>query len=428
MLKNRSFSGSLEEIPAEEVRAHLAKVLASPQFRSSKRCHRFLNYVVSQVIEGNAETLKERTLATDVFDRPASWDSSEDSIVRGGAREVRKRLAQYYASEEAAHERVRFELAPGSYVPLFVHVETAGGARSLENSDKQNSAQTVRNEVLPGWTSLGRWPVWAAAIGLAVVVAMLVAARFGSTAFDEFWNPWWQSPFPVLIAMAHPIVYHPSARAVELNNQRMEPMRLPLQRPLQLLPGELNGSDMVPVLDQYVGYGDTLAASDMSVLMGSHSGNVRIRFADKLEFADFREAPSALIGAFTNRWTLELSDQFRFHFGRDAHGGPALVDSANPARTWNIPSKADNGASSDDYFLICRLANSPSGKAMIIAAGLTQFGTEAAGHFMTDPKRLNGTLRKIGSNWQNRNLEIVLHTRVVEESTTASELIAWYVW
>jgi len=75
-------------------------------------------------MDGNANSLKERTLATDVFDRPASWDSGEDTIVRGGAREVRKRLAQYYASPEGMHERVRFELAPGSYVPVFVHVDS----------------------------------------------------------------------------------------------------------------------------------------------------------------------------------------------------------------------------------------------------------------------------------------------------------------
>jgi hypothetical protein len=273
------------------------------------------------------------------------------------------------------------------------------------------------------------WLYWIAAIGLMAVITKLISTRFApSTAFDDFWKPVWQSPYPLLIAMAHPIVYHPSSRAVRLNEQRLGPLHLPVQRPLQLLPKEIDGSDMVPVLDQYVGYGDSIAASDISVLMGRHLAGVRIRSADKIEFADFREAPSALIGSFTNRWALELTDPFRFHFGRDARGGPALLDSAHPARLWNIPSKGDNGISSDDYFLVCRLANSPSGKVMLLAAGLTQFGTEAAGHFLTDPKRLNDTLRKIGGNWQNRNLEIIFHAKVVENSTSASELVASYIW
>src|ERR1700759_2010209 len=131
-LKNGGFPEGVAEIPAEEIRSHLGRILASPQFRSSKRCHRFLSYVVGEVMRGKADSLKERTLATDVFDRPASWDSGEDTIVRGGAREVRKRLAQYYASAEGMQERVRFELAPGSYVPVFSYAEPVEVAEVLE--------------------------------------------------------------------------------------------------------------------------------------------------------------------------------------------------------------------------------------------------------------------------------------------------------
>ncbi|HMF75047.1 MAG TPA: hypothetical protein VK604_05240 [Bryobacteraceae bacterium] len=381
-------------------------------------------------MEGHAHSLKERTLATDVFDRPSSWDSGEDTIVRGGAREVRKRLAQYYASPEGMQERVRFELAPGSYVPLFLYAESVEAPPQkvpvLSAEDPVKESEVPRPQ--PPWRP-GAWPFWAVGIGLTVAVAIALAAKFSpASAFDEFWNPIWRSPDPVLIAIAHPIVYHPSSRAVHLNNQRLGPSRLPIQRPLQLLPKELDGSDMVPVLDQYVGYGDALAASDISALMGRHSGSVRIRSADKLEFADLREAPSALIGSFTNRWTVELSEPFRIHFGYNVRGIPELLDSTIPARHWNIPSKKDDGTASDDYFLICRLSNSPSGKLMLIAAGLTQFGTEAAGRLLADPERLNDTLRKIGRNWQSRNLELVFHAKVVENSTSASELIAWHVW
>jgi hypothetical protein len=406
----------------------LERILSSPQFRSSKRCHRFLSYVVSEVMDGNADSLKERTLATDVFDRPVSWDSGEDTIVRGGAREVRKRLAQYYASPEGMQERVRFELAPGSYAPVFVYADSIDAPSPLIPPSAPLAIGHIERK--PQQAKPRRiWLFWVIAAALAAAATVIVAPSFRpANAFDIFWKPLWNSPYPLLVAMAHPIVYHPSTRVARLNEQRLGPTRLPVQRPLQLLPKELDGSDIVPVLDQYVGYGDSIAASEMSLLMGRHAGSVRIRSADKIDFADFREAPSVLIGAFTNRWTMELTEPFRFHFGRDSRGGPALLDSARPSLSWNIPSKTDNGISSDDYFLVCRLAHSPSGKIMLVAAGLTQFGTEAAGHFLADPNRLNDTLRKIGGNWQNRNLEIVFHARVVENATSPSELIAWHVW
>ena len=414
-LKNRDFPGSIEEIPAEEVRSHLERVLASPQFRISKRCHRFLNYVVNEVIEGKADSLKERTLATDVFDRPASWDSGEDTIVRGGAREVRKRLAQYYASAEGKQDRVRFELAPGSYVPVFTYAEAA----EIVAAPELLRVPPVALPEPPLARSRGPWVFWLTAASLLAVSAAVIAPRLRPvSAFDEFWKPLWNSPYPLTIAMAHPIVYQPSTGAARLSDQR----------PRQLVPSEMDGSDMAPVPDQYVAYGDASAVSEMSVLMGRHSRSVRLRPADKIDFADLREAPAVLIGGFSNHWTMELTEPFRFHFGLDSGGGPALLDSTRPTLRWNIPSKTDNGVSSDDYFLVGRLAHSPSGKIMLVAAGLTQFGTEAAGHFLTDPNRVNDTFHKIPANWQNRNVEIVFHAKVVENAASGYELVAWHVW
>src|SRR6476469_1539777 len=98
MLRATESSHKAEDLSGIEVRAHLERLLASPAFRSSKRCQRFLAYVVGEALEGKAGSLKERTLAIEVFDRAESFHSADDTIVRVGAREVRKRLAQYYTT------------------------------------------------------------------------------------------------------------------------------------------------------------------------------------------------------------------------------------------------------------------------------------------------------------------------------------------
>ena len=102
----------------EIIRRELALILDSPQFRGSRRCQDFLTHVVTQALEGHADALKERGLAVEVFGRKADAGLDDDSIVRVGAREVRKRLAQYYMAAGSA-DRVRIELPPGSYVPVF---------------------------------------------------------------------------------------------------------------------------------------------------------------------------------------------------------------------------------------------------------------------------------------------------------------------
>src|SRR5215467_6549074 len=102
----------------EQIRQELDRVLASHEFRSSKRSQEFLRYVVEHALSGQGEMLKERTIGIEVFGRPTSYDPSDDATVRVKAGEVRKRLGLYYSSE-GAHDPVRIEMPAGTYVPEF---------------------------------------------------------------------------------------------------------------------------------------------------------------------------------------------------------------------------------------------------------------------------------------------------------------------
>ena len=103
----------------DEIRRQLQQILASPVFHGSKRCQQFLEYVCAKSLAGEAGALKERTVAVEVFGRPPHIDLGEDTIVRVGAREVRKRLAQYYVTPEGAGSEIRIDLPSGSYAPDF---------------------------------------------------------------------------------------------------------------------------------------------------------------------------------------------------------------------------------------------------------------------------------------------------------------------
>ena len=425
--------GLHEELGAEEIRLHLARIFASPAFRASKRCHRFLEYVVMQTLDGKASTLKERTLAVEVFDRSSSWDSGDDTIVRVGAREVRKRLAQFYTSAEGASERIRIELHSGSYVPEFTVVEPGTGLPETSLRPAESLPASALTPLLVSTVEpqqRGRRVLWPIGLLLLCAVLLGVALVAGSrqSPFDQFWAPFWNAPNPVLVAMANPLVYHPSYRASRLNNAKLGPNPMLEQRILQLPPDELNGSDMVPVTDQYVGFGDAAVAMQVAALLAGHRRETRLRLGSKVEFDDLHEGPAVLIGGFTNRWTLEFTRKTQFHFGHDAHGAVAILDAAHPGHAWSIPEKKADGSAPQDYILVCRLANSPSGKTVIIAAGITMFGTEAAGHFLTAPDRLNEALQRIGQNWRMRNVEIVFHAKVIDNSPSASEVVASHVW
>ncbi|MGH9599143.1 MAG: TPR end-of-group domain-containing protein, partial [Terracidiphilus sp.] len=113
----------LSPVQATLARQHLEQILASRTFASSKRTQAFLSLIVSRALEGDIESLHERMIGAELFGRPISYDTGNDSVVRVRASELRKKLAQYYSSE--ARDRnlpVRFELHSGSYVPSFLFV------------------------------------------------------------------------------------------------------------------------------------------------------------------------------------------------------------------------------------------------------------------------------------------------------------------
>src|SRR5215472_12557233 len=135
----------------EQIRQELDRVLASHEFRSSKRSQEFLRYVVEHALSGHGEMLKERTIGIEVFGRPTSYDPSDDATVRVKAGEVRKRLGLYY-SDHGARDPLRIELPSGTYVPAF----HAAGAGPSAHPVEEGEGAAASVAVVPAALGLGR--------------------------------------------------------------------------------------------------------------------------------------------------------------------------------------------------------------------------------------------------------------------------------
>ncbi|MDX2151432.1 MAG: malectin domain-containing carbohydrate-binding protein [Bryobacteraceae bacterium] len=155
--------------PAREraVRAELDRLLESAAFRTSKRCREFLRHVVERTLAGANETLKERSIGVELFELPPDFDSSQHTVVRVTANEVRKKLAQQYQAENGASRAVRIELPTGSYCAEF---------RWEEAAEERPAAVETAGRARPGWLRV------AVTAGAAVllVVAGAVSMRWWS--------------------------------------------------------------------------------------------------------------------------------------------------------------------------------------------------------------------------------------------------------
>jgi adenylate cyclase len=92
----------------------LKKILSSPLFASSPRQKRFLEYTLTNTLEGNADRLKGYTIGVEVFDRGADFDPNLDAIVRVEAARLRNKLREYYENEGRT-DPIRLDFPKGSY-------------------------------------------------------------------------------------------------------------------------------------------------------------------------------------------------------------------------------------------------------------------------------------------------------------------------
>src|ERR1035441_3673676 len=112
-------NSAVDPVPATAVRDQLARVVNSPGFVSSVRLCRFLTHIVNRTIDGDIDSLKEFSVAMEVFDRTSEYDPNIDAIVRVEARRLRAKLKAYYEEGLGKDDPVLIGLRPGNYVPIF---------------------------------------------------------------------------------------------------------------------------------------------------------------------------------------------------------------------------------------------------------------------------------------------------------------------
>lgn len=405
----RASAPSLTLEAANSVKAQLERILASPQFRGSRRCQNLLRHIVEQSILGDTGQLKERSLGIDVFERQPDYDTSQDPVVRATAGEIRKKLAQYY--QEAGHEtELRIGMLVGSYVAEF----------------HPSNAEVLHASVEPPKHHWWRYAVTAGAAAVLIAAAALLSPLWKETALQQLWQPVVKTPGMVIISLGQPIVYNlRSAQAQdEIQGVQEAPPASAADRDYILK------KDLVILPDRYLALGDVICLVRLTGMLEKWGKLYRIRGERSTSFADLRETPAVLIGAFDNQWTLQAAGQLRFTFEKDpAHETDFVRDRQHPENTqWKLTGAWPYWDVKSDYAIVSRLVKTTTDRPLVIAAGITHYGTMAAGEFLTNPQYFAEAAAKLPAGWQQKNLQFVLHIPVVNRVSGHPEVLAVQVW
>ena len=442
-----------DESERASVLRELDAILNSPVFQPSKRCQQFLSYVVHHRLEGNHERLKERTIGVDLFQRPAGYATGDDPVVRVQAGEVRRRLDQYYQATPNSSP-VRIELHVGTYTPELRWTHAApheGGSSALEAVPAVQKAlkrpgqrQDATEAAAPALTEAKRsslkhnrllW-AWSAAglvmlAGLAMVGSTIYRARAHQSVLQKFWSPALSSTEPILICLAKPSVYLPSVQLYQRHSKTPEKFLNQFERLSQrpdLQPDDkLVWSDMVEYPDYGLAAGDVYTAIRLSSLFGQIGKKNQVRIGGNYSFEDLRNSPAVIIGAFNNRWTMQMTSNLHFAFVNE--GDQSIIQEEGPSgRRWYSKFDSINSRSTQDYALVTRLLDSRTGQFVVLVAGIQSYGTQAAGEFVSSPEDLQATLQKAPPDWERKNMQILLRTPVIDGLPGPAEVVAIYVW
>jgi hypothetical protein len=417
----------------------LHQVLVSPQFSSSKRYPALLQYVVENTLAGKSDLLKERTLGVEVFDRPPTYDTNADTVVRYTAGEVRKRLLLYY-SEHGRGSGIRIMLPAGSYVPEFVHEpddldEPGGFAASAGASAKdaqrflepasgtQEQVRSAPPSLAGNTSSLGPEGVigvskgfnktrtifagrlvWAAAAAIvlgAVVGGVQWRYRAGlpSTVLEQFWEPVVREQHSVLICSGS-VVFAPNRASGTLTADK------DIEYPFVSMEG-------------------ASAISLISGLLQSSGVQTQLKSAGATPLSELREHSFILLGGFNNQWSLRLLAPLRFHFASEP--AESIVDQMQPQVRW-VRDPSLPYASADDYALVARYRDVTTDSWVVVLAGVGRNGTEAAAEFASSPHYMQLLRDQLGRDFSNRNIEAVLKVSVIDGKTGAPSIVAVHSW
>jgi hypothetical protein len=417
---------SRAQVDPEAVRDQLKRILASPAFNASKRCHTLLSHVVEATLLGQRETLKERMLGIEVFHRDPAYDTASDPVVRMAAGEVRKRLAQYYYDHAHAHE-IRIELSAGSYVPTFyvndndkqesplipLQLDLEAPATESEPPVKLISAQ-------PAIAGKRRKNVVAAAILFALFLGVILGSwgvkshLFAKTsAIDEFWRPFVSSPKTILVCMSQ--IY---TTELHLSPNKAQSR---LDQPLQIHTAEMGE---IPVFVQE----DAVALARVSSLLQSRNKAYLIRGESSTTFSDLKQSPAILIGSYDNDWTIRLNDQLRFHFDADTSSGQVwIADRQRPSEKFGLHVPGKGSSSHEAYAVVSRFYDPTTEQMTLVVAGKGK-AILAAAEFVANPAYMEDFSKHAPPNWFNKNMQILIRANVVGGSPGPPVIAASYFW
>lgn len=410
-------------LPTSDERWNLTeRVLASTLFEKSPRLRSFLRYICECELSGKREQINEHAIGVQVFSRPPTYNSGDDSIVRSQARLLRQRLDEYFRTT-GIHEPLRIVIPKGSYVPFF---EASSVTLALAEP-----ALAVDEEELPQ-AAHARRIYWIASVCLLLVLLVGISIWTRRTQLlpnpqQRFWAALFGADRSAMIVPA-------DSTLVLLEELTGQPVHLAdyLSRhylaSMVLLPGHgpLSAGSLAD--SQYTSMADLNLVWKMMRNTTYARDHAEVRYARDLSISDAKENNLVLIGgARANPWVELFAGSMNLYVDYDWKTGRNLVINKKP-NTGEAPIYAEDAADPLHrvYGLVAFLPSLDRQGNTLLVAGTSAAGTEAAADFLLSGTGLDSFFKRLEHRSSAiPHFELLLEAQSVGGKAPQSSVVAY---
>jgi len=403
--------------------AQIDKLVNSHALHGSESLCKLLRYLAKHALDHPGSPIKEYQIATEVFGRSTDFDPQLDSMVRVQAGRLRVKLAEYYNSDGEA-DPMMVELPRGTYV-LSLHHRSGAPPRVHPVQPGENGHEAAA--AAPGYRN---WIVATALLTILLVISAIAILSLVSSrnpaqagiahesdqvpgAFRVFWNGF-------ISGQEEPWVIFSNAKFVgrpEVGLRYFDTSK---------------DNRNIPIFDHYTGVGEVLAVHELDHLFGTLHRQIRVKRGSLFSLDDAKNNNLIFVGSpLENLTLLEIpgTQQFVFHRVQSGlrKGDPEVINvHPRPDEPKEFLGTPGNEPLTEDYAVIGLVRGLDPGQSVLILAGNTTIGTQAAVEYVCNKNSVEELLLRlsVSQTGQLKPFEAVIRVKVTRGVPVSTELVA----
>lgn len=419
---------SVQIVDKERYLGQIEKLVHSHTLRKAESLCKLLRYLAEHELSQPGTSPKEYQIATEVFGRPDDFDPQADSAVRVQAGRLRLKLLDYY-NHEGAGDSIIVEVPNGSYALTFhdrdlathpgVPVHTAPVLPGV-HPEVGTADQVVNLNTGRPWTVTVVVLSFGLALAVTAIVILVMALNSAKTqkatggtaspAIRAFWGPFVaNAAAPWVIFSNAAFVGRPETGMRYLDRTRDS-------HPL--------------IMDHYTGVGEVLAVHELDEVFNRLNHPIRVKRGSLFSLDDANENDLIFVGSPAENLTLlDLPGTREFVFTRptsEPHKGELAIHNVHPEPgqpALFYPTDSSQPLE-EDYAIVALVHGLNPARHVMILAGTTTIGTQAAVEYVCEQGPVEELMQKLSPQGEIKPFEALLRVKVTRGVPVGTQLIA----